>query len=485
MWARSERGAASMEHVAMLLIAALFVGAVVVGIKPEWVRYKVCQALVAVSGEGSCTAPAKPPAQTPPKPCVTNSSSDSTTIHAEGQIIWVKVGGEASYGYRYKQYSDGTVDVELYYAAKGELGAGKSFGGDGEIAAKVGVTGSVKYEQGETFHYDSLADAQAAQSKLKDYAKSRALATIGLGSQPTLDGAQHTSTSDVWEFGVSAQADVGVNPGGKTHESTAAGLGGQLDGKVSVTTVHDEKTGNVTTKIETLGSVKGSATVNTPGSGPHVSANATGQLEAKTSVSVTKDKSGNIVELVITKSSASGSGTSVEVGTGDTGMGKHKPKHASDEPAGPSDPNYTPRHAAPSQPDVDGSGKNGGDDKGRTTTTYRLAVNDQNRAQVIAWLGGDGIGATQAPGLLVKSAFINPLDVNTTDDFAKFLRTSQDAQIDAQTTTESSSSDDKSLDLGVVSGGIKNDTESTSSTGQTYWVLENGQRVPKPAVGCK
>lgn len=46
MWAKNERGAASMEYVAMLLVAALFAGAVAVSIKPALHRSR-CSSVVA------------------------------------------------------------------------------------------------------------------------------------------------------------------------------------------------------------------------------------------------------------------------------------------------------------------------------------------------------------------------------------------------------------------------------------------------------
>lgn len=152
-----------------------------------------------------------------------------------------------------------------------------------------------------------------------------------------------------------------------------------------------------------------------------------------------------------------------------------------------SDRNYKPRRAAQNKPDPSLSGKVGGSGEDRSTTTYRLAVNDQNRARVTAWLGGDEIGRdpVQISELLLKSARIDPLDINKNDDFAKFLHDSQDAQIDTQTTTEVSGSTDNSLNLKIASGGIKDDLKSSSSTGQIYFPLENGQRVARKAVGCK
>ncbi|ERS23534.1 MAG: hypothetical protein E7L02_05070 [Cutibacterium avidum] len=180
-------------------------------------------------------------------------------------------------------------------------------------------------------------------------------------------------------------------------------------------------------------------------------------------------------------------GAGVDVGTGSTGRGKNPPKHMAEGPAKtPSDPNYKPRHMKDDPgPDPDPSVKGSGDGMSRSTTTYRLVVNDQNRDQVKAWLGGDGITPAAAPGLLYKSARIHPLDVKTDDDFAKFLQHSQDAQIDEQKSRQTSASSDNGLDFGVVSGGIKDDTESTSSTGQISWPLENGKRVPNPVLGCK
>ena len=489
MWAKNERGAASMEYVAMLLVAALFAGAVAVSIKPEWVRYKVCQALVAISGEGSCSAPARPPAQTPPKVCTINSSTDSTTIHGGVKAAWFKADLEAGYGYRYIELSDDTVNVELYYDVKGDAGASAGLGGNGKVGADISVTGSGKHQKGEIFHYDSLSAAQADQSRLKQYAEDKALSNFNIGSEPKLEGARPTATSKVEEYALGGEAGGGFNPGGSAHKSTVAGLEGKSDGKVLFTRTVNQQTRSVTTKIETVGALKGTATVNTPGSGPHLSANANGQKDGKTSVSVTEDKSGKITELVITQSEAGGSGFGLEVGEGSTGKGKYKPKHSAGKAAkGSSDPDYKPRHAADNKrPDPKAALKSGTNGMDRTTKTYRLAVNDSNRAEVTKWLGGNGISRYpwEAGRLLWKAASINPVDAHPSDDFAKFLHDSEDAQIDFQTTTESSSSGDHSLKLIIGSGGGRDDTTSSSSTGQTYYSLESGQRVSHPVVGCK
>lgn len=492
MWAKKDRGAAAMEYVAMLLVAAVVAGAVAAGIKQEWVREKVCQALVAITGKGSCKPanPSKPPAQTPPKPCVTKSGKGATSVHLKGKITWVKLGGDAGYGYRLIEYSDGSADVELFYSLKGEAGAEQKIDGKGKFGADVSGTLSGKYQKGDTFHYNTVDAARVDEDRLKQYAQDRALAAIGLGNEPKMDGAPHSSSSDQWEFGVESKGDVGVNPKGKAGQSTIGGAGVKLNGTLLYTTTNDDKTGNVSTKIETLGSVDVSAQANVPGgreSDANVSPNIRFQGDRKSSVEVTKDKSGNIIELVITQSGAEGGGAGVDVGTGSTGRGKNPPKHMAEGPAKtPSDPNYKPRHMKDDPgPDPDPSVKGSGDEMSRSTTTYRLVVNDQNRDQVKAWLGGDGITPAAAPGLLYKSARIHPLDVKTDDDFAKFLQHSQDAQIDEQKSRQTSASSDNGLDFGVVSGGIKDDTESTSSTGQIYWPLENGKRVPEPVFGCK
>lgn len=54
---KGRSGAAAPEYIAILLIAAMFTSAVAVGVKPEWVQQKVCQALAVIFGKGSC-APA-------------------------------------------------------------------------------------------------------------------------------------------------------------------------------------------------------------------------------------------------------------------------------------------------------------------------------------------------------------------------------------------------------------------------------------------
>lgn len=495
MWSRHEQrndqGSTAMEYVAMLLVVALFVGTIAIGIKPEWVRYKVCQAIVAVSGEGSCSPvdPSKPLAQRPPKPCVTQVDADSTIFHADGKIRWVKLGGEAAYGYRFSEYSDGSADVELHYSLKGEGGVGAAFGGEkGGVDASVAL--SAKDQMGEAFHYDTVGAARAAEDRLKQYARDEALSKIRLAHEPEMDGTQRASTSNTVELGLHGHASGGINPDGYASKSTDVDADLDLDGNVSHTTTHDAKTGNMTEKIETLGSLKGSVQANAPvgGSGTNASVGGRLQRDAKISVAVTKDRSGNIIELIITRRDwGGGSSFVVDAKKGGTGRGKYRPERSDEHAKDLSDRNYKPRRAAQNKPDPSLSGKVGGSGEDRSTTTYRLAVNDQNRARVTAWLGGDEIGRdpVQISELLLKSARIDPLDINKNDDFAKFLHDSQDAQIDTQTTTEVSGSTDNSLNLKIASGGIKDDLKSSSSTGQIYFPLENGQRVARKAVGCK
>lgn len=126
-----------------------------------------------------------------------------------------------------------------------------------------------------------------------------------------------------------------------------------------------------------------------------------------------------------------------------------------------------------------------GDHKSRETTTIRVAVNDQNRSQVQKRLGVNDVGPSNAVPLLVKARFMNPLDADATNDFAKFLYQSEDIQIDTQTSSETSDLKDDSYDILVAKVGEKDARESSSSTGQMGYLLENGKRVPKISEGCK
>ncbi|MBD4633952.1 hypothetical protein GUG51_25555 [Xanthomonas citri pv. citri] len=87
--------------------------------------------------------------------------------------------------------------------------------------------------------------------------------------------------------------------------------------------------------------------------------------------------------------------------------------------------------------------------------------------------------------LLVKARFMNPLDADATNDFAKFLYQSEDIQIDTQTSSETSDLKDDSYDILVAKVGEKDARESSSFTGQMGYLLENGKRVPKISEGCK
>ena len=159
MRTRDDRGAAAPEYIAILLIAAMFTSAVAVGVKPEWVQQKVCQALAVIFGKGSCApaSQAKPPAQQLPKRCLIHSDENATSIYAEGKITWVTIGGEGGYGYHLVEYSDGKADVELFYNVGASAGAAAPGWSKGPASLDASITGSAKYTKGETVHYDSVA----------------------------------------------------------------------------------------------------------------------------------------------------------------------------------------------------------------------------------------------------------------------------------------------------------------------------------------
>ena len=319
MRTRDDRGAAAPEYIAILLIAAMFTSAVAVGVKPEWVQQKVCQALAVIFGKGSCApaSQAKPPAQQLPKRCLIHSDENATSIYAEGKITWVTIGGEGGYGYHLVEYSDGKADVELFYNVGASAGAAAPGWSKGPASLDASITGSAKYTKGETVHYDSVAAARADRDSLNKYARERALAVMHLGSAPDVPNSRLSSTSRTVEVDVKGKADLKVKAKIGGHGSADAGASGSVNGIVQYITKRDSKTGAVTHTVEASGSANGDAHANagatmgnhgvkTPTVGGHAG------LDDDTSVSVTKDNSGKITELVITKSGAEGADFGVD-----------------------------------------------------------------------------------------------------------------------------------------------------------------------------
>ena len=494
MRTRDDRGAAAPEYIAILLIAAMFTSAVAVGVKPEWVQQKVCQALAVIFGKGSCApaSQAKPPAQQLPKRCLIHSDENATSIYAEGKITWVTIGGEGGYGYHLVEYSDGKADVELFYNVGASAGAAAPGWSKGPASLDASITGSAKYTKGETVHYDSVAAARADRDSLNKYARERALAVMHLGSAPDVPNSRLSSTSRTVEVDVKGKATLKVKAKVGGHGSADAGASGSVNGIVQYITKRDSKTGAVTHTVEALGSANGDAHANagatmgnhgvkTPTVGGHAG------LDDDTSVSVTKDNSGKITELVITKSGAEGADFGVdgdfkfEPGKPRLVSGPGKPRPGPGPVRWKPEPNKT-RDAGNNEGRHNKQGKGStlskkpgreeesdGDHKSRETTTIRVAVNDQNRSQVEKWLGDNDVGPSNAVPLLVKARFMNPLDADATNDFAKFLYQSEDTQIDTQTSSETSDLKDDSYDILVAKVGEKDARESSSSTGR--WVI--------------
>lgn len=396
----------------------------------------------------------------------------------------------------------------MFYNVGASAGAAAPGWSKGPASLDASITGSAKYTKGETFHYDSVAAAHADRDNLNKYARGRALAVMHLGSAPDAPNSQLSSTSKTVEVDVKGKADLKVKAKVGGHGSVDAGASGGVDGNVQYTTKSDSKTGAITHTVEVSGSAKGDAHANAGATmGNHGVKTPTvggyAGIDDDTSVSVTKDKSGKITELVITKSGAKGADSGVD---GDFKFEPGKPKSLLGPGGGSlflawvggslspislampvtNEGRHRKQGKGSTLPKKPGrEEESDGDHKSRETTTIRVAVNDQNRSQVRKWLGDDDVKLSNGVPLLVKARFMNPLDANTTNDFAKFLYQSDDTQIDKQKSSETSDLEDDSYDIWVAKAGEKDAKESSSSTGQTSYLLENGKRVPKINEGCK
>lgn len=175
------RGAATLEYVAAISVAAILIAALALSLSParsrlpQIVEHAVCLVVTAI-GSGSCSAadvPPPPPVQPPfdPKPAKCKLGESSEKVNSEFKIGFIKIGNNA--GFVVTTYNDGTVTYTATDGASvgltastpgGKFDAGKLKGG-----ASVDFGAGVKFDYGSTWTFKDAAEAKAMKDQLDAY----------------------------------------------------------------------------------------------------------------------------------------------------------------------------------------------------------------------------------------------------------------------------------------------------------------------------
>lgn len=353
-----ERGAGAVEYLGVLVVAVLLVGGLTMtsagSVISAYIDQGICRVGSAIGG-GSCEGEGPDAADLGP-----DFEPDSCTVSTSGQSEKVDVSiaiidGGGSHGVEIAEirHADGTVEYAVSQTGEGNLGVGvgigaKGEGGDdspeGKLSGDIGVSGS--YSGGPTYTVDSLEDAQALQQQLM--------------SNPFADvGRTPTSETTTWGGEAEGSIDLGIGLGGDDGGSGGTGgtggpddgssadeakLSGALNGSHEFsTTVNADGTTQYTTSWS--GEISGEANASDL-------AGTSGTWSGSTSVQITRDADGQIVN--ITFSTVTESGSSLSVGGDELSV----------------------------------SGAEGVD----VVTTSSLPVTDANRAIVESWMGDQAAG---------------------------------------------------------------------------------------------
>ncbi len=309
-------GAATLEYVSAVAIAAMFVGAIVVtssGLRMEAIAERAICSVKAILGGSGCSAtdgsqpPANPPLDPKPKRCKITEHSEK--VNSEIKIAFINIGENA--GFIEATYSDGTV---TYTATDGaEVGVTGGLGGKLDIGklergAKVDFGAGLKFDYGSTWVFKNADEAKAMREQLDKYLMEQEMLrhdssggyAIGLlikgATDPPKPPRQQVSTFEVSvdvgaKVGLSLPWDPDPNSESGIPNLTLAEAGLKFGGSGKWTQIVDTETGTTTwtTAGEVFGQINGQG-------GP-----LAGELRAVlgSSMSITRDKDDQITKVTL------------------------------------------------------------------------------------------------------------------------------------------------------------------------------------------
>jgi hypothetical protein len=460
-------GAATIEYLAAVALAAVIVGAIVVtlsGLRIEVIAERAICSVKAVLSSGSCSAaegsqqPTTPPMDPKPKKCKITEHSEK--VNSEIKIAFIKFGENA--GFIETSYSDGTV---TYTATDGaEIGVTGGFGGKLDIGklergAKVDFGAGLKFDYGGTWVFKDAEEAEDMREQLDRYLMEQEMLrhdtsggyAIGLvirgATDPPKPPTQQVST---FEVSIDASAKVGLSlPWGPDPKSesgvpnlTLAEAGLKFGGSGKWTQIVDTTAGTTTwtTGGEVFGQVNGQV-------GP-----LAGELKSVlgSSMSITRNEDDQITRVTLVTTREGKATSTVNSGQQDLGGNVSDSDSASVV---------------------------------TVTTTTLLVTNDEQRALVDAWLAAqanDPEGAvspqTYYPDRLVPSdQFQNLMYANATVSNVEYSNVTDKQGFAAE------------VKIGVAFGiDLSLETTDSRATDATYLDVpgQDGTRVPVQFDDC-
>lgn len=453
-----EVGAATLEYAgAFALAAALVLG--LIGSAADVhlgsvVEQAICQVKTA-AGMGSCSnsggsqePPTEPPFEPKPKKCKVNEKSEK--VSAAIKIAFITFGQNA--GFVETTYSDGSVTFTATDGAglglEGGVGAkidiGKLKAGD-----KVDFGGGLKFEYGSSWTFKDAKEAEAMRKQLNEYlAQQEAMKIEGGAIGVMIAGAVDppkppTQTVSTIEVEGSASYGVGLTlPWEDKKEGEddkdpvipdvkLANAGVKFGGSHKWTQINNSETGNTTWTTGSEGYAQANGTV-----GP-----ISGELKgvAGTSMAITRDKDGKIVNVtLVTTHEGSAKGT---IGVGQNNLGGQ-------------------------------SSASGADGNLTVTTTSLDVANDQDRAVVDAWLHNGGLATSQT---------LKPTEAVPGDDLQNlFFSKAQVSNVEYDHVTDSTGFAAE-VKIGVALGvDFSLTTDETSATDASYLDAPDADGLRQP-----
>ncbi|MBT0772642.1 hypothetical protein KIH74_27105 [Kineosporia sp. J2-2] len=316
--ARSDAGAATLEQVGLVSAVAVVIGAVALAMAPQRIASEATRAvcLAFTLGQADCGSGATDDVVTDEsfKPTECRVREQTEKVGTVIDIGFVSMGKE--YGFARQEMADGKVQL----TAVGTDSVGVTGGPDGKtfdigrIGSEVGElegegSGTFKIGYGDTWEFDSAAEADQFQDDINEYAsmKSWESGPDGLGyiimnkitGYPEVPQPTTRITKMSGDAGIQAGLQVklqdvpttsGADADAEEPEGLDPNVGGTLEIKGEYEVTQETKTnGDNSWTYQLSGELKGEASVVAVGG--EASGKSTGAFK------VTRDKDGNLTEL--------------------------------------------------------------------------------------------------------------------------------------------------------------------------------------------
>jgi hypothetical protein len=406
---RGDAGAATLDYIGAILVAAIVCGLISVTVAPAPVsaafRQAVC-AILQLVGPGCTPTVNAGPKDEDFKPAQCKIREDSEKGGSEVKLGWFKIGEE--FGFIRQEFSDGKVRLTLVDSSSiGAVGSGKDklfdigkLGDNAKGATSVEVAAGLKFGYGSTWQFDDAKQAEHFRGEIEKYAmqqqqmKGEGAPGIAIWNSLTnnwADPPDPTVTFAKASVEASAKASLGLKiPTGPADAKgdiptadPALGASLTIKGEYEVLIERNAASGTTSWNYQLTPQIKGSANA--------VVVGAEGSAKSSGSFRVTRNDRGELVSLSFVSTREAG---------GQINKGAKTPVK------------------------VGGVGANGKDADGAsnatvTVTTLPLTTDDERRTAQ-DWLAGNN-EQVGSPFKLVLNSLIPDQPPADGDDFARLL----------------------------------------------------------------